>query len=244
VAGLAIGALLVLAACGGGDDGGSATSGGPSGEESGAGRSRGTGPEADAGDGSSGDQGSGGGEENFDEEVRAVAELVERFWADVFAAEGLAYEPVGAFGSYRAGDGTTCGGQLLVPDNALYCPPEDFIAFDERWLREFYEKTGDGVVYVIIPHEWGHAVQARLGSGFALGIEQELQADCYAGAFVAHALASGAVEEEAGDADEMFGNLAAVADPTDEWWRPDAHGTTAQRQGAFAEGVRGGVGAC
>ena len=183
-------------------------------------------------------------EETFDEEVQAVAGLLERFWSDTFAAGGARYPALGGFGPYTSGDGTNCAGQPIPSENALYCPAGDFVAYDDAWLRHLYEDIGDGAVYVVMPHEWGHAAQARLGSRFSLGVERELQADCYAGAFVARVLDSGAVVEEAGDAEEMFANLAAVADPTDEWWRPEAHGSVERRQAAFARGVEDGVGGC
>jgi predicted metalloprotease len=183
-------------------------------------------------------------EETFDEEVRAVAGLLERFWSDAFAASGIRYPALGGFGSYTAGDGTTCAGRTIPSENALYCPAGDFVAYDDAWLRHLYEDIGDGAVYVVMPHEWGHAAQARLGSTFSLGVERELQADCYAGAFVAWVLDAGAVVEEEGDAEEMFTNLAEVADPTDEWWRPEAHGSVERRQAAFTAGVDGGIAAC
>ena len=86
------------------------------------------------------------------------------------------------------------------------------------------------------------ASQRRRGIGAVVGAI--LLVGALAGAFVAWVIDSGAVVEEEGDADEMFANLAAVADPTDEWWRPEAHGSVERRQAAFAAGVDGGVAAC
>lgn len=215
------------------------------GASDGSGASDATGPDSTEPDGTeSVTPAAGDPEETFDEEVEAVAGLLERFWSDAFAAGGVRYPPLGGFGPYAAGDGTTCAGRPIPSENALYCSAGDFVAYDDAWLRLLYQDIGDGALYVVLPHEWGHAAQARLGSTFSLGVERELQADCYAGAFVAWVLDTGAVVEEEGDAEEMFANLAAVADPTDEWWRPDAHGAVERRQAAFARGVDEGVGAC
>jgi predicted metalloprotease len=182
--------------------------------------------------------------DDFDDEVAAVRNLVEQFWAESFSARGMQFEPIRGFGSYDSSSPILCGSSLLPPDNASYCSDGDFVAFDHEWLRRMYESDGDGAVYVVIPHEFGHAVQARLGTGSVISIRMELQADCFAGAFVADAIRTGKVQEEAGDAGEMFANLAANADPSDAWWLPDAHGTAAERQYAFHAGVLGGISAC
>jgi predicted metalloprotease len=182
--------------------------------------------------------------ETVDSEVRTVRTLVERFWSAQFRAWGREYQPLGRFTSYQASDELTCGNEPIPAENAVYCPIGDFIAYDRDWLADYYRRIGDGPVYMIIPHEWGHAVQARLGQADRLSIQRELQADCYAGAFVQGAVRSGAVLPEPGDEQEIFLNLAEVADPTDAWWRPNAHGTVAQRTGAFRAGLAGGADTC
>jgi len=55
---------------------------------------------------------------------------------------------------------------------------------------------------------------------------------------------AGRLTKEEGDDEELFANLAAAGDPTDEWWRPDAHGTGPERQAAFRAGQDQGVAAC
>jgi uncharacterized protein len=185
-----------------------------------------------------------GGSDQFDDEVAAVRILVEQFWGELLSTQGMRYEPIHGFGSYDSRNPVRCGPSLLPQNNAVYCSDGDFIAFDREWLRGMYETAGDGAVYVVIPHEFGHAVQARLGTGSGLSVRMELQADCFAGAFVADVIRIGKVREEPGDAEEMFANLAANADLTDTWWLPDAHGTATERQYAFQAGVLGGVSAC
>ncbi len=180
--------------------------------------------------------------DGFEHEVNAIADLTELYWRSVFANSGLQYTAVRDFGTYQPGV-TTCAGKVQPANNAFYCPADDYVAFDRAWLEGMYDQIGDGAVWVVIPHEFGHAAQRRFGQQ-ATGIDKELQADCFAGAFVAWAINSGAAKQEPGDADEMLADLTAVADPTDQWWLPDAHGTAIQRQQAFVRGNNGGAGAC
>ncbi|MFC7645140.1 neutral zinc metallopeptidase [Streptosporangium lutulentum] len=141
-------------------------------------------------------------------------------------------------------NGPSCGGQPAVPNNAFYCPAGHFIAYDENWMRELDERMGDGSIYVIIPHEFGHAVQAQLNTSSQLNVELELQADCYAGGTLGALVRGGALLAEDGDENELLINLAAAGDPTDDWLRPDAHGTAEQRQAVFVRGYNEGTDVC
>lgn len=182
--------------------------------------------------------------DTFEEDVELIRGLAEDYWARRFAQSGMTYRPLTRFVPYTGQDGPDCGGEPSLPNNAFYCPLGHFVAFDAVWLQELYDKMGDGSVYVIIPHEIGHAVQAQLMTDFALNKQRELQADCYAGGALGALVREGRLQTEPGDEEELLLNLADAADPTDEWWRPDAHGTARERQLAFARGYDGGVEVC
>lgn len=182
--------------------------------------------------------------DTFEGDVELARTLSERFWAEQFQAAGRAYQPVTGFVPYSGESGPPCGGQPSLPNNAFYCSAGHFIAYDEDWLREMWDRMGDASVYIVIPHEFGHAVQAQLMSSFQLNIQAELQADCYAGATLGALVRGGQLVAEEGDEEELFANLEAAGDPTDAWWDPNAHGTGAQRQAAFVRGYNRGVGSC
>ncbi|MET8142866.1 neutral zinc metallopeptidase [Sphaerisporangium sp. NPDC005288] len=182
--------------------------------------------------------------QTFEEDVELARTLTERYWQQTFQAAGRTYRPLSKFEAYSGQDGPDCGGQPAVPENAFYCPVGHFVAYDAQWMRSLYEEKGDGAVYVIIPHELGHAVQAQLMSDFSLNINRELQADCYAGGALKGLIDAGQLEAESGDDEELLANLAAAGDPTDAWWREDAHGTPAERQQSFAKGYNNGVNTC
>ncbi|GII75589.1 hypothetical protein Sru01_05710 [Sphaerisporangium rufum] len=182
--------------------------------------------------------------ETFEDDIQLASILTERFWQQQFQASGEEYRPVQRFQAYRGNDGPACGGQPAVPDNAFYCPVGHFIAYDAAWLRTLYDELGDGAIYVIIPHEIGHAVQAQLTTDFRFNIERELQADCYAGGALKGMIDSQQLSAQEGDEQELLANLAAAGDPTDAFFAEDAHGTPEQRQQAFAKGYQRGAGAC
>jgi hypothetical protein len=181
---------------------------------------------------------------NFTQDVILARTLTEQYWKQQFQADGRTYRPIQAFVPYTGSNGPACGNRRALANNAFYCPIGHFIAFDENWLRGLYDKIGDGAVYVIIPHELGHAVQAQLVTDFRISKRRELQADCYAGGVIGWLVQSKRLTAESGDENELLNNLAAAGDPTDAWWRPDAHGTGPQRQESFRTGYDKGVEAC
>lgn len=182
--------------------------------------------------------------DDFPGDVVLARCLTEWFWSRQFQASGGTYRPITRFVAYQGGDGPACGGRPAVPENAFYCPYGHFVAYDVAWLKALYDEMGDGAVYVVIPHELGHAVQAQLVDDFRFNIERELQADCYAGAALGGLIRVGVLGTEQGDEEELLANLQAAGDPTDIWLSPDAHGTPRQRQQFFARGYNDGVDAC
>ncbi|WP_062344931.1 neutral zinc metallopeptidase [Herbidospora yilanensis] len=182
--------------------------------------------------------------ENFSEDVRLARCMTEEFWTQQFTASGGTYQPISRFVEYNGDDGPACGDQPAVPNNAFYCPDGHFIAYDATWLQSLYDQLGDGAVYLVIPHEFGHSVQNQLMSNFEFSVQAELQADCYAGGTLNGLIAANRLQAQEGDDVELMANLEAAGDPTDAWWEPGAHGTAQQRQLNFARGFERGVGAC
>lgn len=174
---------------------------------------------------------------------RTAVGVTDAFWREAFPAEfRRSYRPPRVAGGYRGDDGPSCGGQPSVPFNAFYCPSQDFLAWDESLMATGYERIGDAWVYLIIAHEWAHAIQARLQRD-QVSVAAELQADCLAGASLFGAAERGLVQLEPGDTEELSQTLAAVADDF-PWTDESDHGNARERTAAFARGSRGGVSAC
>ncbi|MGW0802008.1 neutral zinc metallopeptidase [Nonomuraea sp. NPDC002799] len=184
------------------------------------------------------------GADSFEDDVRTARTLSEEFWKQQFGRLGRTYRPINDFIPYSGSGGPVCGGEPAVPNNAFYCSAGHFIAYDQDWMEALWTEMGDGSVYVIIPHEFGHAVQAQLQAAFELNVQAELQADCYAGGTLSALVGSGALQAQAGDENELFTSLEAAGDPTDDWLNPQAHGTAEQRQQSFVTGYTNGAMAC
>ncbi|AZM57288.1 hypothetical protein DMA15_35935 [Streptomyces sp. WAC 01529] len=166
--------------------------------------------------------------------------MVDNFWSahwnDHFTG---AYTSPTVFGTYIPGtaEAPSCGGEPAVPDNAFYCTTDDFIAWDAALMSKGYEK-GDAWIYLVIAHEWAHAVQNRVDG---LAVEAaELQADCLAGAAL---YGSADLQFEDGDSDELGAALTELADDT-PWTNSRDHGDAEQRINAFSTGGSDGVAAC
>jgi uncharacterized protein len=173
---------------------------------------------------------------------KTAVRIVNTFWANWFEEQGRRYVPPKVAGGYTGRNGPTCEGEASVPGNAYYCPSGNFLAWDENLMRAGYNKIGDAWVYLVIAHEWGHAIQAQLPRRY---VDQavELQADCLAGAALQGAADQNLVQIEPGDAEEMQQTLVAVADDY-PWTDQSSHGDAQQRISAFRTGVSGGVDAC
>jgi predicted metalloprotease len=173
---------------------------------------------------------------------RTAVQVVNQFWRQWFAEQGIRYVPPRVEGGYVGTRGPRCDGQPSVPGNAYYCPAGNFLAWDENLMDAGDTQIGDAWIYLVIAHEWGHAIQAQL-PGREVSQAVELQADCLAGAALQGAADNGLVQIEPGDDQEITRALVAVADDF-PWTDQSSHGNAQQRTAAFRSGVRGGVDAC
>ena len=174
---------------------------------------------------------------------RSAVGATDAFWRQAFPDSFRgSYRAPRVRGGYQGRNGPACGDQPSVPNNAFYCPSADFLAWDENLMAAGYEQIGDAWVYLIIAHEWGHAIQARLQAD-QVSVAAELQADCFAGATLFGAAERGFLTFERGDTEELARTLAAVADQF-PWTKESDHGDARQRTNAFNEGAEGGPTVC
>ena len=106
-------------------------------------------------------------------------------------------------------------------------------------MRAGYTQIGDAWVYLVIAHEWAHAIQAQLPDRF-VSQAVELQADCLAGASLQGAARPGARADRARRHEEIAQTLRGRRRrlPVD---RRASHGNARQRTAAFRAGVDEGV---
>lgn len=179
------------------------------------------------------------------QDMNTAVQVVNSYWAthwsDFFTGT---YTPPTVAGLYDGSTtgGPTCGGAPPVPDNAFYCATgEDFLAWDANLMAKGFQ-FGDSWVYLVIAHEWAHAIQYRLSEDLQ-SQSAELQADCLAGAVLYGASRDGTLKFEQGDEKEIATGLAELGDET-PWTQEGDHGDAFERIQSFSIGRTGGVQAC
>ncbi|MFF5213064.1 neutral zinc metallopeptidase [Streptosporangium sp. NPDC000396] len=180
----------------------------------------------------------------MDDDISTAVYVVNRYWATHWSQffSGR-YSPPSIFGGYQKGGRRPpfCGPRRLDYYNAWYCRDGDYIAWDIDLMAEGY-RSGDAWVYLVIAHEWGHAVQRRLHASLIMRA-YELQADCFAGAVLYGAAADGTLRFERGDVEEIAAAHRRLGDET-PWTDIGDHGTAAQRMSFFKRGANYGVTGC
>ena len=194
--------------------------------------------------------------------VSVVVADTEDVWTEIFSARGMRYEePVLVM--FTGTTRSACGmGQAAM--GPFYCPADrkayiDLSFYDQ--MRTRFRAPGDFAQAYVIAHEIGHHVQNLLGisgkvhemkqrgsrdDANALSVRLELQADCLAGVWANRAHRARNILE-AGDVEEALNAASAIGDDTLQRQSggtvvPESftHGTSAQRQRWFREGLDSG----
>lgn len=194
--------------------------------------------------------------------VDVVETNVDDVWSQVFRQSGQPYQPPAGVVLYDQSTTTGCGlGQSAM--GPFYCPNDQKVYLDLSFWQELsgrFGAQGDAAKAYVIAHEMGHHVQHLLGQdqqarrlgahGAESGsVRLELQADCYAGVWAAHAaeVSGGRVSLTPQDVEDGLRAAAAVGDDTLQKASagrvaPDSftHGTSAQRTHWFRTGATSG----
>jgi predicted metalloprotease len=205
------------------------------------------------------------------DQLGQFVDTIESSTTDVWRAEfrkmGMTYQPPNPLVLYDQATGTQCGvGQSAM--GPFYCPRDQRVYLDLEFFQELSSRfgaPGDFAQAYVIAHEIGHHVQNLLGTSDQVqraesragsqgqanrySVALELQADCYAGVWAAHAseVSGGKVALDPGDFEEGLRAAAAVGDDTLQKQTqgrvvPDSftHGTSAQRQHWLQQGYSTG----
>ena len=130
--------------------------------------------------------------ENIDCRMQGAAAALNTYWetqVDGYRAPGMIV--------FEGSVSTGCGNATSA-SGPFYCPPDQTVYIDTAFyedLRTQFGATGGPLAQLyVIAHEWGHHIQNITGTMNGLdlqdqgptsdGVRLELQADCYAGAWV------------------------------------------------------------
>jgi predicted metalloprotease len=204
----------------------------------------------------------GAGNDPVDVRVRNALVDLQDYWSSQFPAVfGREFTPLqGGYFSVDAGNldpaqypqGIGCGTDPRdVEGNAFYCatpntPHSDSISYDRAFLGELADRYGPFLPDLVAAHEFGHAVQDRVGAPGS-SIATETQADCLAGAWTAWVAAGHAPHARIRppELDEVLQGYLLLRDPIGTSpSRQAAHGSGFDRVAAFQEGFDTGPTAC
>lgn len=140
-------------------------------------------------------------------------------------------------------------GVKAIKNNAFFCSLDDSIAYDRvGFIPNLAKKFGTYFVAAVFAHEFGHAVQYRLGTIRRYpSIVKETQADCAAGAFTAAALQDKAPHTRVtpNDLDTVLTGYIQLRDPTSHSANDrGSHGSGFDRLSAFSDGITNGAAFC
>jgi predicted metalloprotease len=204
----------------------------------------------------------------LDTEVKnALADVME-FWKDQYpkVANGKALPPIkgglysvdalkaieqGRVPGQAASEGCVKQDPGFIIDNAAFCRLDDSIIWDRsdtHLIAQLQKHYGDLLIGLIFAHEFGHAVQDRLGifDKDLPTVDTESQADCAAGAWAAAALANQAPHFRSmqGQLDKALEGFLDVRDSTPDEGQDISHGDGFDRIAAIEDGIQHGVTFC
>lgn len=203
---------------------------------------------------------------DIDCRMQGAATSLDAFWGAT--VQGYTQPQLAIFDSATS---TGCGSATTAV-GPFYCPTDQTVyidtAFYDELKSQFGASGGPLAQLYVVAHEWGHHIQNITGIMKGLDLQAtgpasdsvrlELQADCFAGAWVG---AASPTKDENGvpflepvtttEIDDALNAAASVGDDhiqqsTQGQVNPESftHGTSAQRQKWFKVGLNQGANAC
>jgi predicted metalloprotease len=172
--------------------------------------------------------------------VELVVADIDAYWSQQFANLGLTYASP-RLQSVEGAMNTQCGPIDPFLSPGAYCAADQTVYYSTFWAPD--EPGTELIWWTVLSHEWGHHIQWQVDTGVGTVLDAELQADCFAGAYMRHAedigLVSPAAVTLALSLTQSAGDISFLL-PHDE----AVHGNSAQRALAFMTGMNGDLADC
>jgi len=210
--------------------------------------------------------------ERVDCRMKGAAASLEAYWEQAAPQElGLSYTAPQDLAQFDQATSTGCGSATSAT-GPFYCPPDQTIYVDVTFFDELENRFGSSggplAQMYVVAHEWGHHVQNLAGTLEAAqdgqtgptsnSVRTELQADCFAGAWVANAAnttddqgVSFLMPPTSAEVADALSAASAVGDDRIQQAAQGqvtphtfTHGTSEQRQRWFTTGYEQGAAAC
>ncbi len=182
---------------------------------------------------------------------------IQAFWSDVFAEQGIQYTPARTV-LYSGSTDAACG-YAQGAMGPFYCTMDQQVYLDLAFFDTLQQRFGAGggpfAMAYVVSHEYSHHIQNLLGiletggtGPQSMTVYTELQADCLAGVWIAHAVDTGYLSQLTDqELTQALDAAAAVGDDriqaqTQGYVMPETwtHGSSDQRYTALLEGIQSG----
>jgi len=190
--------------------------------------------------------------------VELSSDDIDTFWTREFPliSGGQEYTPPADVVAFDTDLDTDCGEIAVMEVGPAYCPLDQTIYYDLAFAQIQVENFGtSSVIAVVMAHETGHHIQNLMGWEECAETpcldpmemtsqEFELQADCFAGAWMADAETRGRLGSF--DVETNIAQFALILgdEGTGNTADPGAHGKAARRVFEFLNGYYNGVTEC
>lgn len=201
----------------------------------------------------------------IDDYVKVSLADIEDFWTQFYGDSFANFRPVSRLISVDSrknnDDLEFCRGNLTDFINAAFCPLDNSFAWDRGQLFPFLRKQmGDMAMNTVMAHEYGHSIQfhaqlinpiddpkmSRDQVEYLMDLNQEQQADCFAGSYLRWVTQGDSPRFTLNTADGLNKVMAAMIairdNDTSKKWA--IHGSAFERVSAFQFGFTDGPMAC
>ena len=207
---------------------------------------------------------------DIDCRMAGAADSLDKYWSAELPTLGEEYRSTNII-LFTGQTSTGCGGATSAV-GPFYCPADETIYIDTDFYDELQTRFGSSggplAQMYVVAHEWGHHIQNITGIMDGLNLQDtgpasdavrlEVQADCFAGAWVAAAPetkdADGVALFEPVTETQIQDALSAAAAVGDDRIQESSsgqvnperwtHGSSEMRQKWFTAGFEGGPNAC